>query len=358
MTSTSRAFLGARAAVMVRAFLIGLAALTGCAGQRVLDAGDAVPPVPAQTGIDEVGDQPYLVFVGFRLAEPPHLVMYTSRDGVAWSPVNAGLPIIQTGLGIRDPFIARDADGLYHCVWTTQVADGIGYATSRDLLAWSEPRVLRIMAGVPKTWNCWAPELVWLEERGVWMVHYSSTIVGLRDPATAGGEKLNHRIYRVLTRDFQEFSEPEVLYDPGYTVIDSTIFRTGSQWTMAIKDARLRPKPMKRIRLASAASPLGPWSLPPSEGVSPAWHEGATFARFGGWWWMYVDRYHANYYQLWRSRDLVRWTPGPTLRGLPRGFRHGSVLEVPPTIFERLTAGRSLGSISIADGMPMVASGR
>lgn len=317
--------------------LIALPMLWGCAGRDTFSAGNGALAVRAR---EPAADPPRLVFAGFRLAEPPHLVMYTSRDGIAWTPVRAGLPIIRTELGIRDPHIARDADGVYHCVWTTHVADGIGYSTSRDLLTWSEPRVLRIMAGVPKTWNCWAPELVWLEDRDEWMIHYSSTIVGLRDPATAGGEKLNHRIYRVLTKDFERFSQPEVLYDPGYTVIDSTMFpvenRVEGRWVMAIKDARLRPKAMKRIRLATAPTPLGPWSLPPSEGISPPWHEGATFARFGGWWWMYVDRYHANYYQLWRSRDLVRWTHGPTLLGLPRGFRHGTVIEVPADVFAAL----------------------
>lgn len=62
---------------------------------------------------------------------------------------------------MRDRWICRGPDGIFHMVWTTSWGQrGIGLAHSRDLISWSEQKFVEVMAHEPKAMNCWAPEIV------------------------------------------------------------------------------------------------------------------------------------------------------------------------------------------------------
>ncbi len=61
---------------------------------------------------------------------------------------------------MRDPCIIRGADGLFHMVWTVSWNERtIGYASSKDLIHWSEQQAIPVMEHEPTTLNCWAPEI-------------------------------------------------------------------------------------------------------------------------------------------------------------------------------------------------------
>lgn len=63
---------------------------------------------------------------------------------------------------LRDPHILHAPDGVFRMVWTTGWNDkGIGYASSTNLMDWSEQKYLPFMEGTPGTKNCWAPETVY-----------------------------------------------------------------------------------------------------------------------------------------------------------------------------------------------------
>lgn len=57
------------------------------------------------------------------------------------------------------------------------------------------------------------------------MLFWSSTLTGAF-PETDGmvENRKNHRIYSLRTKDFISFTRPELFYDPGYPVIDATLF--------------------------------------------------------------------------------------------------------------------------------------
>src|SRR5205085_9050531 len=104
--------------------------------------------------------------------------------------------------------------------------DDIGYASSKDLVHWSAQRALPVMAHEPGVLNAWAPEVAYEEERGEFLVFWSSTVPG-RFVATdsAGDGKYNHRVYATTTRDFASFTPTRLFYDPGFSVIDATFVR-------------------------------------------------------------------------------------------------------------------------------------
>ncbi len=72
-----------------------------------------------------------------------------SKDGLKWETLNNGQSFLKPQVGkdslMRDPSIVQDNRGIFHMVWTTGWWDQhIGYASSHDLVHWSEQRTIRL----------------------------------------------------------------------------------------------------------------------------------------------------------------------------------------------------------------------
>src|SRR5688500_12789743 len=70
-----------------------------------------------------------------------------STDGYSWKTMfNDSIvlkPTVSKDKLFRDPCIIKGADGKYHMVWTVSWADkGIGYASSTDLVHWSDQQFI------------------------------------------------------------------------------------------------------------------------------------------------------------------------------------------------------------------------
>jgi hypothetical protein len=271
-----------------------------------------------------------------------------SRDGLAWTPLAGGRAVLAPTVGgklIRDPCVILGPDNVFHAVWTTGwYEQGIGIAHSPDLITWSESAFLPVMVHERKAVNAWAPEIFFDEDTGQYLIFWATTIPG-RFPATDGsgsqnkeGVALNHRIYRTTTRDFKEYSRAELLFDPGFNVIDATIARDGTKYLLFLKDETLRPEARKDIRLAVADHALGPYTLEPAPVSKENWVEGPTAFRAGQNMLVLFDAYTRKRYEGVKSRDLKIWTElGAELR-MPPGARHGTVFAVPEKILRGLLA--------------------
>jgi hypothetical protein len=264
-----------------------------------------------------------------------------SSDGFQWTALKNDepwLPPAKPGELMRDPFIARGPDGKYHMVWTWDwTLPKIGYAWSRDLITWSEQREIPTFPGVAGVKNAWAPELWWDGRKGEWLVFWSATIEG-RFPETAGQARdKNHRIYVMRTRDFASFSEPAVFYDPGYPVIDATLFRKGAEVCMVFKDEREAPL-KKFLQWTCAPDAAGPWAKP-SEPFTGTWSEGPSVLKLGSEWLVYYDHYRdpAGYRALSTS-DWKTWADATGRLQFPTGAKHGSFLRITDRDAERLRA--------------------
>src|SRR5689334_18235818 len=120
-------------------------------------------------------------------------------------------------------------------VWTVSWADrGIGYATSPDLIHWSEQKYIPVMEDEPDALNAWAPEITYDVDHRKYLLYWASTIKGRfpQKDTSAEGKKYNHRIYYTTTKNFKKFDKTKVLYDPGFSVIDATIKQDGDQYVM------------------------------------------------------------------------------------------------------------------------------
>ncbi|MDP4185897.1 MAG: glycosyl hydrolase, partial [Bacteroidota bacterium] len=136
----------------------------------------------------------------------------------------------------------------------------------------------------------------------------------------------------VKTKDFKNFSEAKLLYNKGFSAIDSTIADAGNQIVMFVKDETRYP-PQKNIRISTASSVFGPYSMPSKPITGNYWAEGPTSINLNGAWIVYFDKYTQGKYGAVCSTDLVNWEDISDQIEFPKGVRHGTVLKVSNKFF-------------------------
>ncbi len=155
-----------------------------------------------------------------------------SADGLNWSKLEGSDITVSNGTKrVRDPNIARTGDGGF-VITATQGMDNpeIYIMTSEDLTSYSEEQMVLVdvidpgmkMSGT----RAWAPEVIYDNENGLYYIYYS-------DPTDDQAP-----MYYVTTSDFVTYSYPDRLFDPGYPVIDGTIFVMNGRYWMIYKDER------------------------------------------------------------------------------------------------------------------------
>jgi hypothetical protein len=268
-----------------------------------------------------------------------------SQDGLKWQALKGDSsflkPMVSKDKIMRDPCIIRDADGLFHMVWTDSWTDrGIGYASSKDLIHWSEEVQLPVMEKEPTAQNCWAPEIVYDDATKTYMIYWATTIPGRFPQAdtSAEGKKYNHRIYYQTTQDFKTYSDTKLLYNPGFSTIDATIVKDGKQFIMFFKNETKLPVE-KNLHIAYSKTLTGPYSTPSPKITGDYWAEGPTTLKIGDRWIVYFDKYTQHQYGAVTSTDLKNWTEISDQLVLPKGIRHGTVFKVTPQEFGALKNG-------------------
>ncbi len=271
-----------------------------------------------------------------------------SFDALSWTALNNDSSFVRPTAGqdklMRDPCIIQGPDGTFHMVWTVSWGEkGIGLASSRDLIHWSEQRYIPVMEHEPGALNCWAPEIFWDEATQQYMIFWSTTIPG-RFPETDGQSSQgppepgkNHRIYYVTSKDLSDFSETKLLYDHGFNVIDATLLKDGDRYIMFLKDETNKPfTPQKNIRVAFGDHLTGPYG-PPSEPITgDYWCEGPTAIKIDDIYYVYFDRYREDRFGAVRSDDLETWTDITEKLHFPENARHGTILRVSQEVLQRL----------------------
>ncbi len=254
-----------------------------------------------------------------------------STDGLKWTALADDRILLQPMVGgklMRDPCILQGPDGVFHMVWTSSWYErAIGYASSKDLIHWSEQKAIPVMEHEPAARNCWAPELVYDPGKKQYIIFWATTIPGRFPETDAFGDNgLNHRMYCTTTKDFRTFTPARLFFDPGFSVIDATMIPAGGKYYLIFKDETLKPV-KKHLRVAVADSIEGPFK-DPSEPFTPSWVEGPTVLNTDDQYLVYYDMYTARTYGAMRSRDLKKWEEVSAQLALPKGTRHGTVFAV------------------------------
>ncbi len=264
-----------------------------------------------------------------------------SYDGLKWKALNNNKSYLTPEVGsdklMRDPCITIGPDNKFHMVWTVSWGEkGIGYASSDDLVHWSEQKYIPVMEHEPAARNCWAPEVFYDKDSKQYLIFWSTTIPG-RFPETesTGDSDYNHRMYYVTTKDFEKISDTRLFYNQGFNVIDGTLIKENNKYVLFLKNETRTP-PEKNIRIATSKKLTGKYSKASKPITGDYWAEGPTPVKIGKYWIVYFDKYTEHQMGAVRSTDLKNWEDISDELDFPDGTRHGTVFKVSEDILNRL----------------------
>jgi hypothetical protein len=293
----------------------------------------------------------FATFKGEREPNGEQVYFALSRDGRTWSALNRGDPVLESELGekgVRDPYLLRSHDNTkFYLIatdlsiernrdWRRAVQAGsrsLMVWESADLVSWSEPRLIAV---APEDAGCtWAPEAIYDEENGDYVVFWAST--------TKRDDFEKHRIWAARTKDFRAFGEPFVFIEKPTTIIDTTIVRDGGRYYRFTKDEKY-----KAITMETADRLAGPWHDVPEfslaklvgyEGPQCYLIEPAAKGRPPVWG-LILDAYQAGTgYQPFVTHELAsgKFEPAEGFT-FPFRFRHGSVVPLTADEYRRVEA--------------------
>ena len=239
---------------------------------------------------------------------------------------------------MRDPSVVQGPDGTFHLVWTLAWSGekAFGYASSKDLIHWSEQRAIPVMEG-EKTNNVWAPEIFYDDQNEQYVIAWSSSILPENyTEADKLGTNGCHRGYYTTTKDFVEFAPKQPFYDPGFNSIDGFIVKKAEgDYRLIIKDNR---KPgYSDLFCVEAPTAVGPYTNP-TEKFAPTYSEGACAIQVGEEWLIYFDVYREYRFGAVKTTDFKTFTPIDDEISVPAGHKHGTIIKVKESILEALLA--------------------
>lgn len=273
------------------------------------------------------------IFAYFKDPAKDGLHLAYSIDGYQWKALNNDQSFLKPEAGkdklMRDPCIIRGADNRFHMVWTVSWNErAIGYATSADLIHWSQQQTIPVMDWDTTTINAWAPEIFYNKANEDYMIYWASTIPGKFSGAgMKKGSRYNQRMYYVLTKDFKKFTPAKLLYDKGFNVIDATIQQNDNDYIMFLKNESDSPA-QKNIRIATSQTLSGSYSDASKPITGNYWAEGPTVLKQNNKWIVYFDKYIDHTYGAVESADLEKWKDISDSISLPPGIKHGTILRI------------------------------
>ena len=309
------------------------------------------------------GDTVYL-FSYFINNSKDGLHLAYSYDGLTWTALNGGRSFLTPTVGkdklMRDPSICQAPDGTFHMVWTSSWTDRIiGYASSCDLIHWSEQKAIPVMMNEPAAHNCWAPELFYDESSQTYYIFWATTIPGRhKEVSTSESEKgLNHRIYYVTTKDFKSFSKTAMFFNPDFSVIDAAIVKDPKRndLIMVVKNENSNP-PEKNLRVTRMENIRKGFPTKVSAPITGNyWAEGPAPLFIGDTLYVYFDKYRDHRYGAVRSLDHGEtWEDVSDQVSFPKGIRHGTAFAMDASVVETLiSASKQYTTIKVEAPFPM-----
>lgn len=275
-----------------------------------------------------------------------------SDDGYNWTPLNNGQPVIAsdtiavTGC-VRDPHILRGKDGKTFYMVATDMKSNLGWSsnrgmvlmTSTDLVNWKHTTI-HFPTRFPKEWRnvqrVWAPETVYDEHSGKYVVFYS---------LLSTTNRYDKIYYSYANDDFTDITTPQLLFDDGRAAIDGDIVYNPADQLYHLfykseAGGGIFQATTKTILPAAGQRPGEQWTkLPERVEVTRTAVEGVGVCKSiddKSWIVMY-DCYSQGYYQFCKSADLKTFTKVQDTK--TEGMftpRHGTMIPITQAEKDRL----------------------
>lgn len=303
------------------------------------------------------------LFVHFKEKRTPdgeQVYFGISKDGFNWESVNDGNPVLwsyEGDKGVRDFTIIRTKDNKFVIMATDlSLAYGMPYKyenswakvsnegskclvmwKSDDLIHWSNQTMVKLG---DENYGClWAPDIIYDSKNKDYIVHWSSS-----HSDNNFGPK---GIFYSRTKDFNTFSAPKLLYrrDNEGPVIDSAMYEEDGIFYLFVK-SEANPS---RVILLKSDNATGPFERITAfdesmKDLEEGLYEAPTaFKTSDGKWCLMLDFYgcgaEGQGYIPFLSNDISTgiFTRADNEFSFPYGFKHGTVLTITDSEYERLS---------------------
>ena len=282
------------------------------------------------------------LFTSFHEPADSGLRMLYSKDGYHWDSLPGIFlpPRVGEDKIMRDPSMVQAPDGTFHLVWTLAWTGnkGIGHASSRDLIHWSDEAVMDVMGTEDSVVNVWAPEIFYRTEAKDYLIVWASTIP-YRYEKGVEEEKNNHRLYYTLTKDFKSFTAPKIYYNPGFSSIDATLVkRAAKDYVLVFKD---NTRPERDLKVAFGKTALGPFGKA-SAAFTKGYSEGPSVVKVGRNYLIYYDWYNKGIYGAASTKDFIHFEDISSKVVIPKGHKHGTIVPVSKKLLKALIKNRQV----------------
>lgn len=311
------------------------------------------PDPPGQVEGNEAPKNEAYLFAHMTHQDYGRLYYSVSLDGLHWKNLNEGKRVFEDYKG--HPDIAQGPDGKYYIAGnTSDSSPDINIWVSEDLVSWKMHSVytpdLKSTPGYSEALQrIGAPKLFYDEASAQFIMTWHT-------PHKEGTDKdperywASQRTLYVLSKDLKDFPKtPLRLFDWNFGTIDVIIRKVDDTYYAIIKDETyptLYWPTGKTIRIARAASLLGPYSMP-GDPISPNFREAPALipSPNGKAWYMYYEQYPGVSYGLSVADDLKgSWfqASGYTFHSdwdkysLPENVRHGCMISISREEYDRL----------------------
>lgn len=310
------------------------------------------------------------LFVHFKEKRTPdgeQVYFALSRDGFHWETVNDGNPVLwsyQGDKGVRDFTITRTHEGRF-VILATDLSLAYGMPNqyenswakisrngskclvmwqSDDLIHWIDQKMLPL--GDDRFGCLWAPDIIYDKESGDYIVHWSSSHI-----RNDFGPKA---IFYSRTRDFESFSEPQLLYakEDGGPVIDSAMYEENGVYYCFLKSEG-NPSSIILVRSDHVTGPfvrVAEFDKSMAELEAGKYEAPTAFVTADGRWCLMLDFYGCSAegqgYVPFLADSLAsgHFVRSDASFSFPYGFKHGTVLSITDQEYERLKDFRKLPS--------------
>jgi len=302
----------------------------------------------------------YFIGEGYSNGEQIYFALSQGNNPLAWTKMNNGNPVFTSTLGekgLRDPFIIRSPEGdKFYMIATDLKIYGNGNWTaaqrtgsrsimvweSTDLVHWSKQRMVEVS---PELAGCtWAPEAFYDHTTGEYIVFWASKIYS----DASKSDSPHQRIMYAKTRDFYTFTEAKEYYNPGYSVIDTTMIEHNGKIYRFTKDERsynAATAPNGKMVLQQVGDSIFGEFTTIVEGIgkgSISVGEGPLVFKANGEdkWYLFIDYFSGGGYKPFVTTDLDsgQWTMLSTGSFPSPAPRHGTVLPITAKEYADLSA--------------------
>jgi hypothetical protein len=180
----------------------------------------------------------------------------------------------------------------------------------------------------------WAPDAIWDEQKGQYLVHWASKFYGSADTKHTGSPSAT-RIRYAHTRDFKTFTAPQDYINKSPTnIIDLNILPLGNNTYVRF----MKDESAKTVFTELSTSGLfGTWTRPAGsnaiiqsgvEGPAAYWDNEVPGKAH-----LLLDFYGGDGYKPYESTDVKggKWSASDSSKW-PKNLRHGSVLPINATL--------------------------